>query len=49
MLIYVDTETNFSGVLSLMKKHRVHHIFVTDNLIALRGIISVSDIAMLLL
>lgn len=49
VLIYVDGETNFSGVLSLMKQHKVHRVLVTDNLIALRGIISVSDIAMLLL
>ncbi len=49
VLIHVDTETNFSGVLSLMKQHRVHRVLVTDNLIALCGIISVSDIALLLI
>lgn len=65
MLIFVEPDTNLSGVLSTMVKvwwcslprrprspvlkQRVHRVLVTDNLISLAGVISVSDLVELLL
>lgn len=49
LLIFVEADDNLSSVLSKMVKKNVHRVFITDNLISLRGVVSITDLATALL
>ena len=48
LLVWVEPEDNLSHVLQKMVKENVHRVFVTDNLISLRGVVTITDLATIL-
>ncbi len=48
LLVWVEPEDNASSVLTKMVKKNVHRVFITDNLSRFLGVISVTDIALML-
>ena len=49
LLIWVEPSTNTSGVLAKMVSENVHRVYITNNLIELRGVISITDLFQILL
>ncbi len=48
LLVWVEPEDNAASVLSKMVKKNVHRVFITNNLTQLLGIITVTDLALML-
>ncbi len=48
LLIWVESGDNASSVLSKMVHKNVHRVYITDNLSRFLGVVSVTDIALML-